>query len=1321
MTTPRRLAAILAADVAGYSRLMGEDEVGTAQAVRESRDAVAPIVASHGGRIVKTMGDGVLLEFPSVVAAVECAIAVQKLMAERNADVPQDKRIVYRIGVHLGDVLIEGEDILGDGVNIAARLEGIAKPGAICLSEDAYRQVRGRLDLKVNDLGPTQLKNIAEPIRIYSLQIGAPAQAKSPVGPAAAKATKPLLRALVGAALVALVGIGAGAWYFLGANRSAPSISNAVAPAEPAHLSIVVLPFTNLSGDPNQDYFADGVTENLTTDLSRIPKSFVIARNTAFTFKGKNVDAKEIGKELGVRYVLEGSVQRDQNRVRVNAQLIDAESGAHLWADRFEEDVADLFKLQDQIVARLTNTLGIELVKAEAQRGARASNPDAVDLTMRGWGLVRDGALTKDKLEGARALFEQALKLDPNNANALAGDAYTYVDEYVVGWTSPAIDYDVKILGQADRAIALAPETLWAYYVKCVYLYYSQRADAAVSAADAGLAINPNSGSLLAVRGNAELFSGRYQQAKSDILQAMRLSPREPLKAIGHKYLGDSELGLGQFDAAIDEYHKSIDLGFRTAWPYASLTAAYALPGKMEEARSALAEARRLEPKLSIKWLVANHAPNLPPLFEGLRKAGLPEDSPAEPAHLSIVVLPFANLSGDPNQDYFADGVTENLTTDLSRIPKSFVIARNTAFTFKGKNLDAKEIGKQLGVRYVLEGSVQRDQNRVRVNAQLIDAESGAHLWADRFEEEVADLFKLQNQIVARLGNVLGFELVKAEAEKSAGSNNPDAIDLAMRGWAKMWQSYSLSPKEKEASHKAALAFFDQALKFDALAGDAFTYMAGYIFGWASTEADLDAKIIDQADRAIALAPDNMRAYYAKSSYLNVTHRANEALRAADAGLAINPNYAPLLDARAFAETALGRFEQAKNDTQQAMQLSPRDPESPTRRLSLGMAELGLGNFDAAIVEYQKSIDAGAHSFIPYANLAAAYALEGKTEEAKSALTEARRLNPKLTVTWLIDHAPNVPPLFDGLRKAGLPEDAPAEATHLSIVVLPFTNLSGDPSQDYFADGVTENLTTDLSRIPKSFVIARNTAFTFKGKNLDAKEIGKELGVRYVLEGSVQRDQGRVRVNAQLIDAESGAHVWADRFDENVADLFKLQDEVVARLSNSLGWEIVKAEAERGARSKNPNAIDLNMRGDVLMKTLLQSGNPKETLHAARALFEQALAIDPNDPYTLTHLGFTYYLDYYFEWGASDTDYDAKVLGQADRAINLDPNFVNAYSLKCYYLNSSGRSNEGFRAADEGGSRSFRITRSWSTGELTQKSISAGSSKRRLTFFRRCG
>ena len=450
MTETRKLAAILAADVVGYSRLAGTDEDRTLARLRALRsDLIDPTIAVHHGRVVKRTGDGSIVEFRSVVDAVRCAIEVQNGMVERNAGLPPERRIEFRIGIHLGDVVEESDgDLMGDGVNIAARLEGIAKPGAICLSEDAYRQVKSRLDLAVSDLGATQLKNIAEPVRVYSLEVGKPAQAK-PTKPAAPKQRS--IFVLLGAGIVALIVIAGGAWYFLGANRPATVTSNAPATrAEAAHLSIVVLPFTNLSGDPSQDYFADGITENLTTDLSRIRNSFVIARNTAFTFKGKNIDSKEISKELGVRYVLEGSVQRDQNRVRVNAQLIDGETGAHLWADRFEESITDLFKLQDQVVARLANSLGYELVKAEAQRSTHSTNPDAIDLTMRGWAALWQPP-TKESTASARDYFERAIKIDPQNAEAMVGLAYARIRASFYGWSTAAEDTYAAQIGPADE------------------------------------------------------------------------------------------------------------------------------------------------------------------------------------------------------------------------------------------------------------------------------------------------------------------------------------------------------------------------------------------------------------------------------------------------------------------------------------------------------------------------------------------------------------------------------------------------------------------------------------------------------------------------------------------------------------------------------------------------------------------------------------------------------------------------------------------------------------------------------------------------------
>ena len=538
----------------------------------------------HHGRVVKRTGDGSLIEFRSVVDAVRCAIEVQNGLIERNAGLPPERRIEFRVGIHLGDVVEESDgDLMGDGVNIAARLEGICRAGRnlsfrgrLSSGEGAARSGghRSRPD-------PTQEHRRSDP--------GLFARSRQ-------------------------------------AAQAKPTPRPGVAKTGPPRLSIVVLPFKNLSSDPGQDYFADGITENLTTDLSRIRNSFVIARNTAFTFKGKAIDAREIGKELGVRYLLEGSVQRDQNRVRVNAQLIDAQSGAHLWAERFEEEVADLFKLQDQVVARLANTLGFELLKAEVEKGVHSKNPDVIDLTMRGWALYWQALSnpTKDKNDAALALFEQALKIDPNDADALAGEAECYMREYFY-FANPETDYDAKVIGQADRAIALAPENMRAYRAKGAYLFISRRADQSLRTADAGLAINPNYAALYGVRSNAKSSLAQFEQAKSDAQQAMRLSPRDPLIGLFHVQLGDAELGLGHFDAAIDEYHNATDSGYRPFVAYSNLAAAYALEGKIDEAQSALAEARRLNPKITVKWMIA-HTPNLPPVFEGLRKAGLPEE-----------------------------------------------------------------------------------------------------------------------------------------------------------------------------------------------------------------------------------------------------------------------------------------------------------------------------------------------------------------------------------------------------------------------------------------------------------------------------------------------------------------------------------------------------------------------------------------------------------------------------------------------------------------------------------------------------------------------
>ena len=632
MSETRKLAAILVSDVVGYSRLAGADEDRILARLRTLRsDLIDPTIAVHHGRIVKRTGDGAIVEFRSVVDAVSFAIEIQRAMVERNAEVAPDKRIEFRLGIHLGDVVEESDgDLMGDGVNIAARLQGVAKPGGICISDDAYRQVKSRLDLKVSDLGPVPLKNIAEPMRAYSLEVGAASAAKAaaPADHRKLLASKPRwLSAPLAAVATLVLLVAASGWYVLG--------GRIVKPTQAAHLSIVVLPFTNLSNDPAQDYFADGVTENLTTELSRLHNSFVIARNTAFTFKGKNLDAKEIGKQLGVRYVLEGSVQRDANRVRVNAQLIDAESGAHVWADRFDEDVVDLFKLQDEVVERLARTLQVELVNAEAQRSLhdRPRNPDAIDLTMRGLALLNQ-TLAKASSYEARDLFEKALTIDPANADALAGAARVDMSDYIYGWSDQQ-DLYARAMRRIEQALLLNPDQAAAHYAKAVLLMIKAKPNDAASAneviAEAGATLRADPSFARAYHPMAvgESLLGHYEQSMSDLEQAMRISPRDPFRGAWHMEMGRQFLALHRTDAAVQEGLKAIDSGYRTGLGYAALAAFYAAADKPPEAKAALAEATKLNPKLSAAWLDARQPGFIdsPPGFrEALIKAGLPEE-----------------------------------------------------------------------------------------------------------------------------------------------------------------------------------------------------------------------------------------------------------------------------------------------------------------------------------------------------------------------------------------------------------------------------------------------------------------------------------------------------------------------------------------------------------------------------------------------------------------------------------------------------------------------------------------------------------------------
>jgi TolB-like protein/class 3 adenylate cyclase len=589
MTVARRLAAILAADIVGYSRLMGEDEAGTARAVREHREAARPIVADHGGRIVKTTGDGLLLEFPSVVAAVECAIAIQTLMVERNADTPEDKRILYRIGVNLGDVLIEGDDILGDGVNIAARLEGLCQPGGVLISGTAYDHVRGKIDVHFVDLGDKDLKNVVRPVRVYGLNTG------SEILPPEPSAFEPGRRG-------------------------------------PPRLSIVVLPFANIGGGPEQEHFADGVTESLTTDLSRIRNAVVIARNTAFAYKGKPLDAKTIGRELNVRYVLEGSVQRSGSRMRVNVQLIDAETGSHLWAERFDKPVADLFDMQDEIVARLASQLRAELTSAEARRAEQAPNPDSMDLCFQGAAWFYKGP-TPNNLAQARSFFDRALAADPDNVDALIGSAAAHAVAATSLLADPLAAFTAAE-AKLTRALSLAPNHPHGHMWLGLIDIWTRRATEGIARCEHALDLDRNIAQAHSLIGYGKLFVGRAEETEPHIAEALRLSPRDPGAFAWMSYAGMSKNVPGSYEQAVAWFRRSIEANPNFPHAFFHLASALAHLGRLNEARSAAKAGLTLNPTYAVSrdravWTsVSDHPTFLAQLelcIEGMRKAGAPE------------------------------------------------------------------------------------------------------------------------------------------------------------------------------------------------------------------------------------------------------------------------------------------------------------------------------------------------------------------------------------------------------------------------------------------------------------------------------------------------------------------------------------------------------------------------------------------------------------------------------------------------------------------------------------------------------------------------
>jgi adenylate cyclase len=975
----RRLAAILAADVVGYSRLMGSDEEGTLATLKGLRKSlIDPKIADHRGRIVKNTGDGALVEFASAVDAVRCALEIQHAMAERNIDILEDRRIEFRIGINIGDVIIDEGDIYGDGVNIAARVETLASPGAICLSDSAYQQIKGKVALGVSDMGEQQLKNIAQPVRVYSVRLD--------------------------------------------------NVTTRPALALPDKPSIAVLAFENMSGDAEQEYFADGIAEDIITALSKSRWLFVIARNSSFTYKGRAVDIKQIGRELGVRYVLEGSVRKSGNRVRITGQLVEAATGTHLWAERYDRDLTDIFAVQDEITESVASAIEPAMAQAERLRVSRKPPESLVawEAYHRGlWHFLKQELSENDQ---AKVFFQRVIDLDPGFAGGFYGLALTHVWDCWVYVSRPAEDCVSVALPLARRALKLDDADPMAHLVISFALMLKGDLDEAVPFAQQAVNLNPNNAWAIGFLGGFSNLVNYLGDGQAGLRKAMRLSPHDPMLWTWTQWSAIGQYFAHDYSAALEASDRVIRLRPDHPLGYLWKAAALAQLDQVESAKKALQRAIEISPPSveAYKHIPARfrqRSADYAYFLKGLRKAGLPDEpSLALPDKPSIAVLPFQNMSGDPEQEYFADGVVEDITTALSRFKGLFVIARNSSFTYKGKAVDVRQIGRELGVRYVLEGSVRKGGNRVRITVQLVDAVTGNHLWADKYEGAIDDVFDLQDRIAGSTVGAIEPNVRRAEIERAARKRpeNLDAYDLYLRALPRRG-SHSLADSAK------ALEYIEAALKIDpdyaaAHALAAYCYHVQYTRGGGDPERLASA--VRHARATLMIGTDDATALATAAFVVAFEERDfDTGLRALDNALAINPNSALALGRAAGINMFVGNYDKAIEQATQSIRLSPLDPLRYIPETSLAFAYFLTERFAQAVEAALQAIQFAPAFHIPHVLLAASYVRLGRLEEARLEVQRARELAPGFTISMFtrvgLSHPTQREQFEPALREAG--------------------------------------------------------------------------------------------------------------------------------------------------------------------------------------------------------------------------------------------------------------------------------------------------------------
>jgi adenylate cyclase len=1019
----RKLTAIFSADVVGYSRLMGEDELATVQTLTSYKETMTKLIKHYRGRVLDSIGDNLMAEFASVVDAVQCAVEVQQVLSSKNEALPENRKMLFRIGINLGDVIEEGERIYGDGVNIAARVESLADGGGVCISGSAFEQIENKLALGYQYMGEHTVKNIAKPVKVYRV----------PMGPVEGKEKKRAFRVwqkAVAAAVVVLIlaGVASVLWHYYWRPSPPPievaSVEKMAFPL-PDKPSIAVLPFMNMSEDPKQEYFSDGLTDQIISGLSKFSNLFVIARNSTFTYKGKPVKVQKVAEDLGVKYVMEGSVQKSTDRIRITAQLIDATTGHHIWSERYDRDLKDIFAIQDDITMQIMKAMGVELRGDPArmwEKHVTTTNLEAYEKLFQAYPYFRRS--TKGDNAQARQIYEEAIALDSQFAAAYVMLGWTHFWDGRFGWTESRVK-SIKMAFQcAQKALEIDARMDFAHsLLSAVYLVRRQYEEA-VAAAEHALSLNPNGAHQHTTMAGVLGCSGRWEDSIIYGEKSIRLDPF-PHPVYFH-WLGRAYFMTGQYDEAILTFKKALAISPNYLPGHAFLAASYISLGREKDAAAAAEEVLRINPKFCLesyaKTLPYKNKSDIERYMAALRKAGLPETPPLPlPDKPSIAVLPFVNMSGDPEQEYFSDGISEEIITALSKSSQLFVIARESSFSYKGKQAKVQQIGRELGVRYILEGSVRKSEDRVRITAQLIDGIKGEHLWAERYDRDLKDIFALQDEITMKIVTALRIKLTEGEQA---------------RMWAKKHKNLDVYLKQMEALSLWRKGTTESLIRFGQLGQEivdmapesvhGYRLLAWYYWWLARTgkaPRENIPKAFQLAQKTLSLDESDAYSHALMGSVYLVMRQYEKAIAAGERSVELDPNGAMVHGLMGITLSYADRPDEAIDYLKQGIRLNPLPAYWYFREL--GLCYMRKGQYEEALTEFKKALHRSPDALITHASLAGIYILLDRQEEARAAAKKVLELDPNFFLERALKGSPHKNQTFvklvvDAMRKAGL-------------------------------------------------------------------------------------------------------------------------------------------------------------------------------------------------------------------------------------------------------------------------------------------------------------